>query len=123
MLQDMGAQRISNIMLSSAKLGFNPDDSVPGMVHTLADTFLQLMHAAYMKQHPNAQNAANCVCVLAFTFEFAVCPCFYFACNAALFLMNVGELQGFLLVRQRIDEMGVGRHLLWSGAARRTKRA
>ena len=40
MLQGIGAQAISNIMLSSAKLGLNPDDFVPGMVHTLADRFL-----------------------------------------------------------------------------------
>ncbi|MCJ1368708.1 hypothetical protein MMC16_007853 [Acarospora aff. strigata] len=65
MLQDMGARQISNILWSSAKLGFNPDDFVPGMVHTLADRFLQLMHDANMSQCPNAQNAANFVWALA----------------------------------------------------------
>ena len=65
MLQDMGARQISNILWSSAKLGFNPDDFVPGMVHTLADRFLQLMHDANMSQRPNAQNAANFVWALA----------------------------------------------------------
>ena len=65
MLQDMDAQGISNIMLSSAKLGLNPDDFVPGMVHPLADRFQQLMKAANTKQRPNAQSVANFVWALA----------------------------------------------------------
>ena len=72
MLQGIGAQAISNIMLSSAKLGLNPDDFVPGMVHTLADRFQQLMNAENTKQRPNAQNAAN----------FVLGSCNYVSCHS-----------------------------------------
>ena len=65
MMQGIGAQAISNIMSSSAKLGLNPDEFVPGVVHTLADRFQQLMPAANMTQRPNAQDAANFVWALA----------------------------------------------------------
>ena len=64
-LQDIGARAISNIMFSSAKLGFNPDDYVTGMVRTMADRYLQLMGAASRKQRPNAQASANFVWALA----------------------------------------------------------
>ena len=59
MMQGMGAQVVSNILWSSAKLGLNPDEHVPGMVHTSTTRFLQLMHATNKTQLPNARDTAN----------------------------------------------------------------
>lgn len=59
MMQGMGAQVVSKILWSSAKLGLNPDEHVPGMVHTSTTRFLQLMHAKNMRQLPNARDTAN----------------------------------------------------------------
>ena len=72
-------------MLSSAKLGFNPDDYVTGMVRTMADRFLQLMGAASRKQRPNAQQSANILWALATmhhtaaTYDLLDLVCQYFA--------------------------------------------
>ncbi|KAL3143914.1 hypothetical protein ABBQ32_003730 [Trebouxia sp. C0010 RCD-2024] len=65
MMQDMDVQGISNIVWSSAKLGLDPDEYVPGMMDTLTTMFLQLIHASNMKRRPNDQNAANLVWALA----------------------------------------------------------
>ena len=43
LLADMEAQQISNVLWSSATLGLNPDDMVPGMVHALTSRFLQFI--------------------------------------------------------------------------------
>ena len=47
------------MLWSSATLGFNVDDAVPGMVHALTVRFLWLIDAAEEEQRPNAQAAAN----------------------------------------------------------------
>ncbi|KAA6421658.1 MAG: hypothetical protein FRX49_08601 [Trebouxia sp. A1-2] len=58
MLPDVGAQAVSNILWSSAKLGLNPDAFVPGMTDALAATMLQLTKDKAGCQ-PNAQQCAN----------------------------------------------------------------
>ncbi|KAL3149791.1 hypothetical protein ABBQ38_013617 [Trebouxia sp. C0009 RCD-2024] len=64
-LQSLGAWGISNIMWSSAKLGVDPDEYVPGMVRTLATMFLQLIQDMHQKRRPNAQGSSNLVWALA----------------------------------------------------------
>ena len=59
LLTDVGSQAVSNVFWSSATLGFNPDDAVPGMVHALTSRFLQFLKVSKEKQQPNAQEAAN----------------------------------------------------------------
>ena len=62
---DLGARQISNVLWSSAILGFNVDDAVPGMVHALTVRFLRSIDAAEEKQRPNAQAAANVLWAIA----------------------------------------------------------
>ncbi|KAL3149778.1 hypothetical protein ABBQ38_013604 [Trebouxia sp. C0009 RCD-2024] len=64
-MNSVGAQAISNIVWSSAKLGLDPDKYMPGMVRILTSRFMQLVHAADKRQHPSAQGAANLVWALA----------------------------------------------------------
>ncbi|KAL3149804.1 hypothetical protein ABBQ38_013629 [Trebouxia sp. C0009 RCD-2024] len=107
-LQRLGAQGISNIVWSSAKLGHNPDEYVPGMVDTLTTMFLQLIHASNMKRRPNAQNAANLVWALATlhhpaaTSELLDCACCHF-----------GSLVQHPDARQRPMAQGVA-NVLWA---------
>ena len=54
----MGEQAISHIVWSSIKLGFNPNEHVPGMVDTLTNIYLQLMRATNKRQRPSEQGAA-----------------------------------------------------------------
>ena len=54
---DVGAQSVSNILWSSAKLGLNPDAFVPGMTDALAAKLLQLTRGEGRCQ-PNAQSCA-----------------------------------------------------------------
>lgn len=65
MMQGMGAQTVSNLVWSSAKLGLKPDEHVPGMVHTSTTRFLQLMHATNLRQLPKARDTANQLWALA----------------------------------------------------------
>ena len=65
LLASMGAREIANVLWSSATLGFNPDDIVPGMVHALMVRFLQFTDATEDTQRPNAQEAANVLWALA----------------------------------------------------------
>ena len=58
LLPDSDEQGCRTLLWSSATLGFNPDDMVPGMVHALTVRSLQLIDAEG-KQRPNAQAAAN----------------------------------------------------------------
>ena len=53
------------MLWSSATLGLNPDDTVPGLVHALTSRFLQLLDVPEEKQRPNAQAAANVLWALA----------------------------------------------------------
>ena len=62
LIPQMGPQVISNILWSSAKVGFTPDDAVPGMVSLLTRAYLELVAAADTledKKAPNAQDSAN----------------------------------------------------------------
>ena len=59
LLPEMATQQISNVLWSSATLGFDPDDSVPGLVHALTARFLYFIKMGGEKQQPNAQEAAN----------------------------------------------------------------
>ena len=63
-LLDVGAQAVSNILWSSAKLGLNPDAFVPGMTDALAAKLLQLAKDEARHQ-PNAQDCANFLWALA----------------------------------------------------------
>ena len=64
MLPSVGAQAVSNILWSSAKLGLSPDAFVPGMTDALAARLLQLTKAEARHQ-PNAQSCANFLWALA----------------------------------------------------------
>jgi len=64
MLPDVGAQAVSNILWSSAKLGLNPDAFVPGMTDPLVVELLQLTKVKPRHQ-PNAQDCSNFVWALA----------------------------------------------------------
>ena len=56
LLADMGAQAMSTVLWSSAKLRFNPDAAVPGMVHDLTLRFGMLIDVVEkQQQRPNAQ--------------------------------------------------------------------
>ena len=63
-LPDVGAQAVSNVLWSSAKLGLNPDASVPGMTDALAAKLLQLINNEARCQ-PRAQECANSLWALA----------------------------------------------------------
>ena len=63
-LLDAGAQAVSNILWSSAKLGLNPDAFVPGMTDALAAKLLQLAKDE-PRHRPNAQSCANFMWALA----------------------------------------------------------
>ncbi|KAL3149807.1 hypothetical protein ABBQ38_013632 [Trebouxia sp. C0009 RCD-2024] len=84
MMQDMDVRGVINIVWSSAKLGQDPDEYVPGIMDTLTTMFLQLINAANMKRRPNAQDAANLVWALATmhhpaaTSELLDCVCSHF---------------------------------------------
>ena len=60
----VGAQAVSNILWSSAKLGVNPDAFVPGMTDALAAKLLQLTKDQATCQ-PSAQTCANSLWALA----------------------------------------------------------
>ncbi len=64
MLPDVGAQAVSNILWSSAKLGLNPDAFVPGMTDALVVELLQLTKVKARHQ-PNAHDCSNFVWALA----------------------------------------------------------
>ncbi len=57
MPSDVGAQSVSNILWSSAKLRLNPDAFVPGMTDALAAKLLQLTRGEGRRQ-PSAQSCA-----------------------------------------------------------------
>ena len=59
LLADMGAREHASVLWSSASLGFNPDDTVPGLVHAVTVKFTHLHDMAEEKQRPSAQQAAN----------------------------------------------------------------
>ena len=63
-LPDVGAQAVSNILWSSARLGLNPDAFVPGMTDALAAKLLQLTKKESRRQQ-NAQDAAIVVWAVA----------------------------------------------------------
>ena len=65
LLADTAPQQISTVLWSSATLGFNPDDCVPGMVHALMHRFLQLINTTDARQRPNAQSCANLIWAVA----------------------------------------------------------
>ena len=65
LLADVAPQQISTVLWSSATLGFNPDDIVPGMAHALIHRFLQLIYMSEERQRPNAQSCANLIWALA----------------------------------------------------------
>ncbi|KAL3149853.1 hypothetical protein ABBQ38_013674 [Trebouxia sp. C0009 RCD-2024] len=65
LLADMAARSISTVLWSSAKLGFNLDATVPGMVHDMTLRFVNLLLVVEEKQLPNAQECANLVWALA----------------------------------------------------------
>ena len=65
MMQGMGEQAISHIVWSSIKLGFNPNEHVPGMVDTLTNRYLQLMRVTNKRQRPSEQGAASVLWALA----------------------------------------------------------
>lgn len=65
MMPDLGAQAVSNIIWSSAKLGFNPDVFVPGIMHSLTKQCLQLMSATTGGSALMHKNLANLVWALA----------------------------------------------------------
>ena len=59
MMPQMGAQAVSNILWSSAKLGSDLDSLAPGVTHGLMTRFLQLAAAQDTAKQPNAQQTAN----------------------------------------------------------------
>ena len=59
MMPEMGAQAVSNILWSSAKLGLHLDSLAPGVTHGLMTSFLQLAAAQDTAKQPNAQETAN----------------------------------------------------------------
>ena len=65
LLADTAAQELSTVLWSSAKLGFSPDDAVPGMVRDVTDRFWQMLNVAEEKHRPNEQNIANALWALA----------------------------------------------------------
>ncbi|KAL3149829.1 hypothetical protein ABBQ38_013650 [Trebouxia sp. C0009 RCD-2024] len=65
LLADMAAQEFSTVLWSSAKLGFNPDTAVPGMVYDMTLRFLKLTDVVEEKQLPNSQECANLLWALA----------------------------------------------------------
>ena len=58
-MSEMGAQAVSNILWSSAKLGIHLDSLAPGVTHGLITRFLQLTAARDIAKQPNAQATAN----------------------------------------------------------------
>ena len=67
MMPDMGAQAVSNILWSSAKLGFHLDSLASGMTYGLITRFLQLAAAQDTAKQPNAQHTANLLWAVATT--------------------------------------------------------
>ena len=65
LLANLAPQQISTVLWSSATLGFNPDDCVPGMMQALMHRFLQLINTADTRQHPSAQSCANVIWAVA----------------------------------------------------------
>ena len=65
LLADTAPQQISTVLWSSATLGCNPDDCVPGMVLALMHRFLQLINTTDARQRPNAQSCANLIWAVA----------------------------------------------------------
>ena len=59
LLAEVESRQISNVLWSSATLGFDPDDSVPGLVHALTLRLLYFINTGGEKQQPKAQEAAN----------------------------------------------------------------
>ena len=62
LIPQMGGQVISNILWSSARVGFSPNEVVPGMVCLLTRSYLQLVAAGDTledKQALSAQSSAN----------------------------------------------------------------
>ncbi|KAL3149818.1 hypothetical protein ABBQ38_013640 [Trebouxia sp. C0009 RCD-2024] len=65
LLADMAPQQVSTVLWSSAKLGYNPDTAVPGMVHNMTLRLLTLIEVVEERQLPNAQECANVIWALA----------------------------------------------------------
>ena len=58
MMPEMGAQAVSNILWSSAKLGLHLDSLAPGVTHGLMTRFLQLAATQDTAKQHNAQHTA-----------------------------------------------------------------
>ena len=60
LLADIGAQGIANVLWSSATLGFNPDDSVPGLTDALTSRFLYFTDMKWRSSAPMHRQLPMC---------------------------------------------------------------